>query len=83
MKSKLKQRTESRGIKARYPHLKVIATTVGLQGDPDVSDGHYYAGENSPPGRFRTGRAGLRYALAVGRAVQGVHGRQGTGAGDE
>ena len=72
-------------IKARYPQLKVIATTGGLQGGaasstptgrvPDLSDDHYYA----PPTFFtsvadrydRADRAGRQYLVGEYGAQEG------------
>jgi len=72
-------------IKARYPQLKVIATTGGLQGGaasstptgrvPDLSDDHYYA----PPSFFagvadrydRADRAGRQYLVGEYGAQEG------------
>jgi|GEM_PF-188140 len=73
-------------IKARYPQLKVIATTGGLQGGaasstptgrvPDLSDDHYYA----PPSFFatvadrydRADRAGRQYLVGEYGAQEGT-----------
>ncbi len=72
-------------IKARYPQLKVIATTGGLQGGsasstptgrvPDLSDDHYYA----PPSFFatvtdrydRADRGGRQYLVGEYGAQEG------------
>jgi alpha-L-arabinofuranosidase len=72
-------------IKARYPQLKVIATTGGLQGGaasstatgrvPDLSDDHYYAPPSffaNPNGRYdRADRSGRQYLIGEYGAQEG------------
>ena len=72
-------------IKARYPQLKVIATTGGLQGGaasstptgrvPDLSDDHYYAPPSffaNPNGRYdRADRNGRQYLIGEYGAQEG------------
>jgi alpha-L-arabinofuranosidase len=73
-------------IKARYPQLKVIATTGGLQGGaasstatgrvPDLSDDHYYAPPSffaNPNGRYdRADRGGRQYLIGEYGAQEGT-----------